>query len=268
MEIFNKIVEAQTLGKSVALCTITKSSGSTPRRQGSKMLVYQSGEIIGSVGGGEVESLVVANAISAMQTGTPILLPYSFTDPEKGDPGICGGQMDVYVDPINPPITIVIIGAGHVGKAVASLATWMGYRLIIWDDREEFAKKEDFPDAEMVLTGPIEKLVEKISINQHTQLILTTRNTGLDSHGIPEFLKTDAGYIGVIGSKRRWEVAKKKMIKNGVKKESLERVVSPIGLNIKGDTPEEIAISVIAEIIMVAKGGDASRKGVDNQKSD
>lgn len=261
MDFYKAISEAQAKGTPISLCTIVKSSGSTPRRIGSKMLVYESGDTIGSVGGGAVESLVFDQAMRSMLDGKSAILSYSFTDPQRGDPGVCGGQMEVYVEPIITPITIVVLGAGHVGRAIAHLAPWMGYRLIVWDDRSEYASPDDFPLANQVINGSIESITSKINIDQQTKLILTTRNIGLDIKGIPEFLKTKAGYIGVIGSKRRWETAKKKMIKNGLSETELARVVSPIGLNLNGETPEEIAISVFAEIIMLANGGDESRKG-------
>src|SRR4030042_2229437 len=140
MTIYQALVELETNNGSGALCTIVRSRGSTPRHETSKMLVYPDGHILGTVGGGEVENRVIKEALKAMVDRTPRLLEYNMTDPERGDPGVCGGQLEIYVEPIIPKPILVVVGVGHVGKAVAHLAKWLGYVVAVSDDRAEFCE--------------------------------------------------------------------------------------------------------------------------------
>lgn len=240
------------------LCVVVQTKGSTPRRAGSKMLVYPDGSISGTVGGGELEHRVVEEALAALAEGKPRLISYKMTDPKEGDPGVCGGQLEVYVEPILPQKTVIVIGAGHVGQAVAHLAKWLGYQVILSDDRPDFAVPDLVPDADVYHTGSMVDLIKTYKIHDQTSFILTTRSVDVDVAGLPEILTSGAAYIGVIGSRRRWETARKQLADAGVPEEQINRVHSPIGLELKAETPEEIAISIMAEVIMLEKGGDGS----------
>jgi xanthine dehydrogenase accessory factor len=239
-----------------ALCLIIRSSGSTPRHTGSKMLVYADGSFVGTVGGGELENRVIAEARQAILDGRSRLLEYNMTDPQRGDPGICGGQVEVFVEPIQPKPTLVVIGVGHVGKAVAHLAHWLGFRVVVNDDRPQFCTPEAVPDADEYFPLPMADFPKHFEITPWTYLVLTTRGMNVDVEGLPALLDTPAAYIGVIGSKRRWATARKQMISRGVSEEALGRVRSPIGLELNAETPEEIAVSILAEILMLRGGGD------------
>lgn len=234
-----------------ALCTVTKSEGSTPRHVGSKMLVYPDGKFIGTVGGGDLEHRVLDEAWMAISEGQSRLLHYNMADPSRGDPGVCGGQVEVFVEPILPPPLLVVIGAGHVGKAVVHLAKWLGYRVAVNDDRAEFCTPEATPGADAYYPVTMDKLPEYIKIDKRTILILTTRGSSVDAAGISPLLNSDAGYIGVIGSRRRWATTVKALKEKGTSKEKIARVHSPIGLELKAETPEEIAVSIMAEILMI-----------------
>jgi xanthine dehydrogenase accessory factor len=214
------------------------------------MLVYPDGSIIGTVGGGELENRVIAAARQALVDGKPVLLEYQMTDPRRGDPGICGGQVEVFVEPLLPKPTLVVIGSGHVGKAVASLAHWLDFRVVVNDDRPEFCTPEAVPDADEYLPTPMEELPQRMEITPWTYLVLTTRGANVDVQGLPALLDTPAAYIGVIGSRRRWAETCKQVTAAGVPAEKLARVRSPIGLELNAETPEEIAVSILAEIIM------------------
>lgn len=238
------------------LCTIVRSQGSTPRHTTSKMLVYPDGSIIGTVGGGELENRVIAAARQALVDGQPVLLEYHMSDPKRGDPGICGGQVEVFVEPLLPKPTLVVIGSGHVGKAVASLAHWLGFRVVVNDDRPEFCTPEAVPEADEYLPALMEELPQRLEITPWTYLVLTTRGANVDVQGLPALLDTPAAYIGVIGSRRRWAETRKQVIAAGVPAEKLARVRSPVGLELNAETPEEIAVSILAEIIMLRQGGD------------
>jgi xanthine dehydrogenase accessory factor len=239
------------------LCTIVKTQGSTPRHEGSKMLVYPDRKIIGSVGGGEVESRVIDQSIEAFSDGKTRLLHYDMVDPTAGDPGVCGGQVEVFVEPIIPSPLIVIVGGGHVGKAVGHLAKWLNFRVAISDDRPEFCTPEANPDADTYYPVPMQDLPKSVNLSPFTYLVLTTRGSGVDVKGLPALLETEAAFIGVIGSRRRWIVTKKGLIDAGVPEEKLNKIHSPMGLELKAETPEEIAVSIMAEIIMLRNGGNA-----------
>jgi xanthine dehydrogenase accessory factor len=256
MSIFKALAEIEEKNEPAALCTVVKSQGSTPRRDTSKMLVYQDGAIIGTVGGGEMESRVINEAIQSINDGKSRLLEYRMTDPKRGDPGVCGGQLEVFIEPINPKPIIVVIGTGHVGKAVAHLAKWLDYYVVANDDRLEFCTPDAVPDADEYYPVPLAELPDQFKITPWTYLILTTRGVSIDVPGLPALLESEAAYIGVIGSRRRWATARKQLLEAGVPEEKLDRVRSPMGLELNAETPEEIAVSIMAEIIMLRRGGD------------
>ncbi|MCX6054605.1 MAG: XdhC family protein [Chloroflexi bacterium] len=255
MSIYQDIAFFEKKGEAFAFCNIVYSSGSTPRHEGSKMLVFPDGKIIGTVGGGEIESLVIKEAMDAINDRKNRKMKYSLVDPKKGDPGICGGQVEVYVEPVIPKLTIIIIGAGHVGKQVAHLAKWCGYRVVVCDDRPELCNPQAIPDADEYLICPIAKISNQITINRYTFFIFTTKGSNVDAEGLPPILQSEAGYIGVIGSKRRWELTKIELLNQGISEQQINRVNSPIGLELNAETPEEIAISIISEVLMVANSG-------------
>ena len=230
---------------------IINSRGSTPRHVTSKMLVYPDGHIIGTVGGGEVENRVIQEALNAIQDKKTRLLEYNMTDPERGDPGVCGGQLEIYVEPIIPKPILVVVGVGHVGKAVAHLAKWLGFVVAVCDDRPDFCTPTSVPDADKFFPIALADLPAQLDITPWTYIVLTTRGMDVDVDGLPALLDTQAGYIGVIGSKRRWALTTKRLLEAGVSADKLKQIHSPIGLDIHAETPEEIAVSIMAEIIML-----------------
>jgi xanthine dehydrogenase accessory factor len=256
MSVYKALAKLEEENGAGALCMLIRSQGSTPRHSGSKMLVYPDGSILGTVGGGEVENRVIEEAIQSIRDGKPRLLEYNMSDPERGDPGVCGGQMEVFVEPIQSKPTLVVVGAGHVGKALVHLAHWLGFRVVINDDRPEFCTPEAVPDGDEYLPAPLAELPQRLKITPWTYLALTTRGVNIDVQGLPALLETQAAYIGVIGSQRRWSVARKQLSEMGVSEEKLNQVRSPIGLELNAETPEEIAVSIMAEIIMLRQGGD------------
>lgn len=242
-----------------ALCTIIDTQGSTPRHEGSKMLVREDGSFVGTVGGGEVENRVRKEALDALADGKIRLLKYKMVDPGAGDPGVCGGSLEVYVEPILPKPLLVVVGGGHVGKAVVTLAKYLDFRVAVSDDRPEFCTPEMSPGADEFFCVPMAQLPEKLKITPHTFLVLTTRGSNIDIEGMKPLFDTPAKYIGVIGSKRRWITTRNALIAQGVPESRLNEVHSPIGLELKAETPEEIAVSIMAEIIMVRNGGTGAK---------
>lgn len=253
--IYHAISEIESNNGSAALCTVVKSEGSTPRHVGSKMLVYPDGKFIGTVGGGDLEHRVLDEAWMAIADGQPRHLHYNMSDPSRGDPGVCGGQVEVFVEPILPAPMVIVIGAGHVGKAVAHLAKWLGFRVAVSDDRAEFCSAETVPDADAYYPVTMDELMEHVKVTRQAYLVLTTRGSNVDAAGLSSLLETEAAYIGVIGSKRRWLETVKALKSQGVAEEKIARVHSPIGLELQAETPEEIAVSIMAEILMIRNKG-------------
>jgi xanthine dehydrogenase accessory factor len=257
--IYQSVAKLELEGDSGALCTIIRSSGSTPRHTGSKMLVYPDGSFIGTVGGGQVESRIILEALAALSDGRPRLLSYEMVDPSRGDPGVCGGQLEVYVEPILSRPTLLIIGGGHVGRAVAHLARWLNYKVVVSDDRVEFCTPEANPDADSFLPVLMSEIPQHLKINSQTYIVITSRGSNVDIEGLPALLNGTAGYIGVIGSRRRWAVTRKALLTAGLDEMTINRVHSPMGLELQAETPEEIAVSIMAEVMMVRSGGTGKK---------
>lgn len=257
--LLNELLTAQRDGESVVLATVVKARGSVPRHAGSKMLVYEDGRISGTVGGGEMEARVVAAAADVLAEDSPRVLAYSLVEPQRGDPGLCGGQMEVYMEPYLPPATVFIVGAGHVGQAVVELAQWLGYRVVVNDDREELVAEEVLPEADLTLPGSIEDALAQFKITRNTFVVLLTRNVMVDVEILPRLVETPAPYIGIIGSRRRWQHTRKLLEEEGLDEETLARFHSPVGLELNAETPAEIAVSIMAEIIMLRRGGSGER---------
>ncbi len=248
--LLDELRAAITARRPVALATIVDTDRSVPRRPGSKMLVYADGTISGTVGGGEMEARIVAEASEALSDGRPRRLNYSLVDAAAGDPGVCGGSVEIFLEPHMPQATVYVIGIGHVGQAVVELARWLGYRVVAWDDREELASSVDSSIAGLeVLTGPIASALETAPIDEQTLVVMTTRNVALDVEILPPLLASSATFIGIMGSTRRWEITRQKLADAGETAANLDRVHSPIGLDIEAETPTEIAVSILAEVI-------------------
>jgi xanthine dehydrogenase accessory factor len=260
--IYKKINEILSNGDAAALCTIIASSGSSPRHAGTKMLVFEDGTFMGTIGGGEIEDVIFQEAFDSILTQKTKVLKYSMVDPKRGDPGACGGTMEVLVEPILPKARVIVIGGGHVGKAIAHLAKYLGFQVAVSDDRAEFCTPEMNPDADEFFPVKMSELAAKTKITASTYLILATRGSNVDVEGMAPLLDTPAAFIGVIGSKRRWIITKKGLMEKGVPPEKLDKVYSPLGLELNAETPEEIAVSIMAQIIMIRNNGTGtSMKG-------
>jgi xanthine dehydrogenase accessory factor len=257
--IFNRMAQLEEEGKPFALATIVQATGSVPRHEGTKMLIFPEGNFEGTIGGGEVENLVVQAGQEALRDGRTRLLHYNFRDPEHGDPGVCGGEMDVYIEPVRPKATLLIYGMGHVGKAIAHLGSWLGFQVIAADDRAESVLENNIPDVDQRIHCAIADLPNHIEFTDQTFVVLATRDVTIDVTGLPTLLETPAAYIGVIGSRRRWETTAHQLQQNGVPEEDILRVTSPMGLEIHAETPEEIALSILAEIVMIRRGGTGQK---------
>jgi xanthine dehydrogenase accessory factor len=267
--LYQAVVKAQREGRDAVLATVIHDQGSVPRHAGAKMLIFGDGTALGTIGGGEMESRVIAAAHDVLSADKPATHHYEFADPSRGDPGVCGGQIDVFMEPIRPDPTILIIGCGHCGQALAELAHWLGYRVIVADDRAELCNPEAIPLADEHITVPPEQIAEAAPIHSRTYIAAVTRGVPLDVAMLPALLETDAPYIGVMGSRRRWTTAVKELREAGVSEEALQRIHAPIGLELEAETPHEIAVSIMAEIIAHQRGGtgDSMKQATAAEKS-
>jgi xanthine dehydrogenase accessory factor len=259
MGLYERLAALERDGGMAVLATVIRTRGSVPRREGAKMLVLADGTREGTIGGGEMEALVIEEARQVFKNGKPRIHTYSFVDPQDGDVGVCGGEMEVFMEAVNPSPKLVIVGGGHVGKAVAHLAAWLGFRVVVVDDRAEYATPEAVPEAhEYIHSGP-QGFADAAEIHTDTYVVLTTRGVDIDVQALPGLLDTPAAFIGVIGSRRRWETTAQQLTESGISAGKLQRVVSPIGLELNAETPEEIAVSILAQIIMLRGGGSGER---------
>lgn len=266
-DIFRALVAAQDQGLGIALCTVIRTTGSMPRHAGTKMLVYSDGKIIGTIGGGGMESRVIADAQTVIKNGKARLESYTLNDPQRGDPGVCGGTADIFIESVGVLPTLVVIGCGHVGKALAELGRWLNFRVVISDDRAELCTPEQIPGMDQYLVCAPEDLSKHLKITPHTYIAAVTRGQVVDEKLLPTLLESNAPYIGLIGSRRRWALTAKTLLEKGISAEHLSRIHAPIGLELNAETPQEIALSIMAEIVMLHRGGTGqSMKWFENLK--
>ena len=249
--ILQKLAEFNLQQKAVCLCVVVAAKGGVPRHAGSKMLVLPDGSTQGTVGGGGVEAAAKEAALEAFRTQKPALLRYCLNAQDEGALGNCGGEMQIFVEPFLPQAKLLVIGAGHLGKAVAKLGKILNFMVVVSDDRAELCTAAEFPEADLVLPAEMEELPQKLEIDGQTYIVDVSRGSEFDVAGLPALLAAQPAYIGVIGSRRRWEATRDGMLAKGISEADFARVKSPIGLNIHAETPEEIAVSILAEIISV-----------------
>lgn len=251
--------EALKRGESAALVTVIRSQGSTPQRAGAKMLVFADGRTVGTIGGGCYENEAIGKARLAIADGKAALLHFELNDDFAQENGlICGGRMDVHVDPLLPDPRLYIVGAGHVGYHLARIASDAGFRLNVVDDREKFANPDRFPDAEIVVE-PIPDWLHRADIPAGAFVVVLTRGHQHDLDAMRALAARDLRYLGLIGSRAKVARIYAALLQEGLPVECLERVHAPIGFEIGAVTPAEIAVSILAELIAVRRGAETAR---------
>ena len=245
-EIYQEILNIRTKGGLGALTTIVSSKGSVPRRVSAKMLVKGDGSIVGTVGGGIMESRVIDEAIDAMKLGETRKRTYEFTDEETG---ICGGTIEVFIEPIMPDRRLVIVGAGQIGRALVRGGKFAGFRVAVVDDRQEYANQAHFPEAEIVTGKGMTELIQSMNLGSTDYVVIVTRGYKVDADALVPCLGSNPAYIGLMGSKKKIVEIKKAVIERGITEEQFKKIYAPVGLELNAETPEEIAISILAEII-------------------
>jgi xanthine dehydrogenase accessory factor len=261
-DIYQNIVEITTRGEEAALVTIVSTIGSTPREVGTKMLVRADGSLVGSIGGGSVEAQVCRQAAEVIKTGRPHRLHISLAGQEGEEAGmICGGDMEVFIEPILPSPTLYIFGGGHISQSLAKIGKLLGFKIAVIDDRTEFANLQRFPEAELILAEDFRQAFSKLKMNKTSYIVIVTRNHQDDELVLELALGTQARYIGMIGSKTKNKAIFSHLLAKGISQELLDRVHTPIGLEIHAQTTEEIAVSILAEIIKVRRSSRSSSSG-------
>ncbi len=264
MDLFEEVIKLRREGKRGAMATIVHTNGSIPSFESSRMLVREDGSISGTIGGGCVEAEVWAAAKEVMQAEAPRKMTFNLNNEANYDNGlICGGTLEIFVEPILPQPMLYIFGGGHVSMALANAAHTAGFAIGVIDDRESFANRERFPMAHEIYTS-FEDAFEKIKPTASTYMVIVTRGHKDDMRVLGWAVGTSPRYIGMIGSKRKVISVYRALEKDGVSPDKFAGVHAPVGLNIGALTPEEIAISIAAELIAIRRGAkNLSHKSVN-----
>jgi xanthine dehydrogenase accessory factor len=254
MDVYDELIRLRRLGQKCALATIVQVRGSIPSFESAKLLVREDGSMIGTIGGGCVEAEVWNAAREVMETEKPKHMSFNLGQDAAYDNGlICGGQLDVFVEPVIPSPRAIIFGAGHISKSLCKVASLAGFSTTIVDNRDSFANRERFPEADEIFAEEYEDVFPKLSIHESTYLIIVTRGHRDDMRVLRWAATTPARYVAMIGSKRKVLSVVKELEKDGLSREQLDRIYAPMGLEIGAISPEEIAISVAAEMIAVRR---------------
>lgn len=258
-EVFAALGEAMKRADDVALVTIVATNGSTPQRVGAKMLVYADGRTVGTVGGGCYENDAFWKAKEALKTRRPVRVKYELDDDFAQENGlVCGGQMEVFIEPIEPPPAVYVIGAGHVGYYLGQFAHEAGFMVHVVDDRDAFANRERFPQAVEVVVDDIPAWLAAADLPASAYMVIVTRGHRHDLDALRAVIDRDLRYVGLIGSRAKVARVYDALAGEGVAPTRFERVHAPIGLDIGAVTPQEIAVSILAELIAVRRGRAAA----------
>jgi xanthine dehydrogenase accessory factor len=258
-DIYEAITRLRRLGERAVLATIVSTRGSAPRKEGAKMLVHADGRIVGTVGGGSLENQVHREALKLIEKNESQLMHFELTNEDASKEGmVCGGTVDVFLDPIHASPTLFIFGGGHISLTLARIGKMVGFRIVVIDDRCEFANAERFPEADETMVGELSSILPKLDIKGSSYVVIVTRGHQHDAQVLEWAVTTQAAYVGMIGSRKKIHTIFSYLKSKGITQEQLDRVHSPIGLAIGAETPEEIAVSIVAELIQVRHASEDS----------
>lgn len=252
-DIYQEIVRILAEDKEAAVVTIISASHSTPRGVGAKMLVRADGSIVGTIGGGKAELESIKESLNVMATGRPKRLYFNLVPRAGGEGMICGGEMEVFIEPVLQAPTMFLFGGGHISLALAKIGKLVGFKIAVIDNRAEFANRERFPEADQVIGDDYVRSFSQLKIDKSSYIVIITQGHKSDEAVLGLALGTPAKYIGMIGSKTKVKTVSANLLAKGITQEQLNSVHSPIGLETNAETPEEIAVSIMAEIIKVCR---------------
>src|SRR5438093_3174485 len=254
MDIYEQIVKLRGEGRRGAVATIVNVRGSIPSFKTAKMLVRDDGSIVGTIGGGGVEAEVWQAAREVMESEKPRTLTFNLNQNPKYDTGlVCGGTLDIFIEPVLPPALLYIFGAGHVAVSLYKVAQNAGFDVTVVDDREAYANRERFPAAQEVIADDFEQAMERLKPSESSYIVIVTRGHRDDMRCLRWAIQTQARYIGMIGSKRKTIAIFRELTKEGIPAHQFERVHAPVGLDIGAVPPEEIAHGITAELIAIRR---------------
>ena len=261
-EVLEAVLRAEATGEAAALVTIVATEGSTPQKAGARMLVRADGSQVGTIGGGCVEAEMARRARQVLASRRPQLAGYDLTPEQAGEDGlVCGGRMQVFIEPIEGQPVLCLFGAGHVAQPLAHLAHLAGFRVEVLDDRPRFANAERFPEAARVVVDDFTAGAGQLTLGPNTYAVVVTRGHKGDGEALRAVLGRGLRYVGLLGSRPKMVHVFQALLEQGLRPEELERVHTPVGLDIGAQTPEEIAVSILAEMIAVRRGVDPARSG-------
>jgi len=254
-DVLEAALRAEQDGEPAALVTVIATEGSTPQKAGAKMLVYADGRIVGTIGGGCVEAEMTWRARQAIDERRPQNASYDLTPDQAGEDGlVCGGRMQVFIEPIESTPTLCLFGAGHVSQPLARLAKGAGFRVEVVDDRVKFANRDRFPDADLVIVEDFAVAAEKMTLGPNTYAIVVTRGHKGDEEALAGCLGKGLRFLGLLASRPKFVHIAAALEERGVSPEALATIHAPLGLQLGAVTPEEIAVSILAEMIAVRRG--------------
>jgi len=257
MEIYEEIVKLQREGRRGAVATIVNVRGSIPSFKSAKMLVRDDGSIAGTIGGGCVEAEVWQAAREVIASEKPRSLSFDLNQDPRYDTGlVCGGTLEIFVEPVLSAALLYIFGAGHVALELSKAARNAGFDVIVTDDRETYANRERFPAAREVIVEDFDRAMDRLNPSESSFVVIVTRGHHDDMRVLRCAVQTKARYIGMVGSKRKAITVYRALLEEGLKPELFDRVYSPVGLDIGATAPEEIAVSILAEIIAIRRGAE------------
>ena len=255
MDVLAALAEAMARGEAAALVTIVAAHGSTPQRVGAKLLVFADGRTVGTIGGGCYEHDAFWKAREALKTHKARLVHYELSDDLAEESGlICGGRMDVFIEPVEPAPRLYLLGAGHVGYELGQIATGVGFRLHVADDREKFANRERFPTADEIIVDDLAAWAAAATIPASSYVIVLTRGHRQDFDVLRALAGREFRYVGLIGSRAKVARLTEALLEGGVAPEWLRGLHAPIGFDIGAVSPPEIAVAILAELIAVRRG--------------
>ncbi|MGE0454699.1 MAG: XdhC family protein [Vicinamibacteria bacterium] len=259
-EVLEAALRAQEAGEPAAFVTVVATEGSTPQRAGARMLVHGDGRLVGTIGGGCVEAEMVRRARQAITARRPELAEYDLTPDQAGEDGlVCGGRMQVFIEPIEPPPTLCLFGAGHVAQPLARLAKGAGFRVEVVDDRVKFANAERFPEADAIVVEPFAEAVPRLTLGPGSYAVVVTRGHKGDADALEAVLGRGLRFVGLLGSRPKAVHVFAELERRGVAPARLAEIHVPLGVEIGAVTPEEIAVSILALLIAVRRGVPADR---------
>ena len=256
-EVLEAALEAEARGEPAALVTVVATEGSTPQKAGARMLVRGDGRIVGTIGGGCLEAEMTWRAREAIEGRRPRLVSYDLTPEQAGEDGlVCGGRMQVFIEPIEGTPVLCLFGAGHVAQPLARMAKACGFRVELCDDRIKFANAERFPEADLIVIDDFAAAAGKMTLGPNTYAVVVTRGHKGDGEALRAVLGRGLRFVGLLGSRPKVVHIFAALRDGGARAEDLAEVHAPLGLEIGAQTPEEIAVSILAEMIAVRRGVD------------